>query len=166
MADIAVTVKRNDELTLAEINEYDKIILSPGPGLPKETVNLFELLKKYSTSKPILGVCLGMQGLAEFFGATLLNQKEVKHGVQTTVKIIADSKLYLGIPTEFKAGLYHSWHVSEASIPNELKITGISSENSVMSIEHRSLPLYGVQYHPESIMTELGVQIIQNFLSI
>lgn len=166
MAGASVAVKRNDELTLEEINEYDKILLSPGPGLPSETVNMFELLKQYSSKKPILGVCLGMQGIAEFFGAKLLNQKEVRHGVQTIVKPINDSKLYKAIPTEFKAGLYHSWCVDESSLPLALKITGKSIENVVMSIEHISLPIYGVQYHPESIMTECGEEIIKNFVSI
>lgn len=157
---VEVDVIRNDELVLEEVDNYDKLILSPGPGLPSETKMMFELLSHYFSTKPILGVCLGMQGIAEFFNARLVNQKEVKHGVQTTILVQYPSLLYKGLANEFKVGLYHSWCVDEGSIPSFLNITGKSSEGIVMSIEHNELPIYGVQFHPESIMTDFGIEMI------
>lgn len=159
-----VAVKRNDELGIEEIRHYDKIILSPGPGLPTETAMMHEILSVYSDKKPILGVCLGMQGIAEFYGGELYNQEHVKHGVRATVKIDPGTKLYRTLPPEIKVGLYHSWCVDLETLPGTLKVTGVSSENVIMSFEHRSLPIYGVQFHPESVMTEYGMQIIANFL--
>lgn len=161
---IEADVKRNDELQIGEVEKYDKIILSPGPGLPSETVMMHEILHVYGGKIPVLGVCLGMQGIAEFFGCTLYNRKEVKHGVQTPVKIDTTAGLYSGLPSEIRVGLYHSWCVEKQSVPNELKITGISADDVVMSLEHVSLPIYGVQFHPESVMTEFGIEIIENFL--
>lgn len=163
--DVNVIVKRNDEIDIVEVNQYDKIILSPGPGLPSETNLMFDILRDYSGSKSILGVCLGMQGIAEFFGGKLINQAKVKHGVAVDVKVDSESILYKGVPSEFKVGLYHSWCVDEMSLPESLEITGVSEEGVVMSIQHKTLPVFGVQFHPESIMTEHGLAIIRNFLN-
>lgn len=162
--DVAVVVKRNDELTLDEINGYDKLILSPGPGLPSETPMMYEILDQFHRVKPILGVCLGMQGIVEYFGGKLRNQEQVKHGVQAEVAINTDSKLYQGLPSIIKVGLYHSWCVEEYTVPEMLKVTGKSSENIIMSVEHNTLPVYGVQFHPESVMTEYGITVIKAFL--
>ncbi len=164
--DVTVDVVRNDCLDFTLVAEYDKIIVSPGPGLPSETTNMFELYRRFGTSKPMLGVCLGMQGLAEFFGATLLNQENVKHGVQEEVTIQSDSKLFIGMPSTFNVGLYHSWMVDANSIPDELICTSVSQDNVVMSLEHKSLPLFGVQFHPESILTDNGRELIFNFLNL
>lgn len=160
-------VIRNNELSLEVIEEFDKIILSPGPGLPAETALMFDIIDKFATKKPILGVCLGMQGIAEFYGAKLLNQERVRHGVQVCVNIdYRNAKLYQNLPEVITVGLYHSWCVDETSLPDFLKVTGTSEQNVVMSIEHTDLPVFGVQYHPESVMTEHGIQIIQNFLNL
>lgn len=164
--DVSVDVVRNDRLDFDAISSYDKLIISPGPGLPKETINMFELYKEFGTRKPILGVCLGMQGLSEFFGARLVNQEIVKHGVQENITVKSDSKLFSGIPSSFNVGLYHSWMVDANSIPADLICTSISENNVVMSVEHKTLPLFGVQFHPESILTEYGQQLILNFLNL
>lgn len=162
---VDVVVKRNDELLLDEINRYDKLILSPGPGLPSETPMMFEILERFHLEKPILGVCLGMQGIAEYFGGKLRNQEQVKHGVQTKVQIDTSSQLYQGLPSVIEVGLYHSWCVDEYVVPKLLTVTGVSSEHVIMSFEHHKLPVFGVQFHPESVMTPLGNQIIRNFVS-
>ncbi|MBC9813214.1 aminodeoxychorismate/anthranilate synthase component II [Crocinitomicaceae bacterium CZZ-1] len=161
---VDVVVRRNDELLLDEVQEYDRIILSPGPGLPSEAPLMFDLLKTYGHQKPILGVCLGMQGIAEFYGGQLINQKQVKHGVQADVTVDNSSQLFKGLPPRIKVGLYHSWCVDATTLPDELKVTGISSEGVVMSFEHIDLPVFGVQFHPESVMTEAGLQMLNNYL--
>lgn len=162
--DVDVIVKRNDQLLLSEIQEYDRLILSPGPGLPSEAPLMIDLLKTYGHVKPILGVCLGMQGIAEFYGGQLINQKLVKHGVQADVAIDNSSKLLRGLPSNIKVGLYHSWCVDVETLPHVLTITGTSSEGVIMSFEHKELPVFGVQFHPESVMTEFGLEIVENFL--
>lgn len=164
--DVHVDVVRNDCLDFDVISSYDKLIISPGPGLPKETTNMFELFKAFGTTKQILGVCLGMQGLCEFFGARLVNQDSVKHGIQEKIIVQSESKLFSGIPSSFNVGLYHSWKVDADSIPADLKCTSFSENNVVMSVEHTTLPLFGVQFHPESILTEHGQQLILNFLNL
>jgi len=164
MCEVDVHVKRNDEIILSEVINYDKVILSPGPGLPHQTPMMNAVLANYS--KPLLGVCLGMQGIATFYGGNLRNQDSVKHGVQTTIQVDNASKLYKNIPSKFQVGLYHSWCVEKKTLPLELKTTGISAENVIMSIEHTSKPIFGVQYHPESILSEHGLSIINNFLSV
>jgi anthranilate synthase component 2 len=152
--DAEVVVIRNDELTLESIEEFDKIILSPGPGLPSETARMFDVIERFAGQKPILGVCLGMQGIAE-------------HGVQTKVNIdCVNANLYQGLPEVITVGLYHSWCVDENSLPDFLKVTGVSEQHVVMSIEHTTLPVFGVQFHPESVMTEYGMQILRNFLNL
>jgi len=157
-----VVVKRNDEMNLQEIADFDKIVLSPGPGLPKDAGSMPELLNMYIGKKPILGVCLGMQAIAEHFGGELYNQKVVRHGVTSEIKTFPVNKLFQNLPSRITVGLYHSWAVRH--LPEEINVTAMSSENVIMAIEHETLPLYGVQFHPESILTEFGREILMNFV--
>lgn len=157
-----VTVVRNDQVDLKKVAEFEKIVLSPGPGLPSESGKMPELIARFFDKKPILGICLGMQALAEFFGGKLYNQTEVKHGVSEKITI-KSSRLYEGIKGEMNVGLYHSWAVDLSTAEN-LIATAFSEKNVLMSFEHNQLPLAGVQYHPESVMTENGLRIIGNFL--
>lgn len=157
-------VIRNDELDLEVLNNYDRIVLSPGPGLPNKTVNLLEVIQQADSKTPILGVCLGMQAIAVQFGGELVNQEDVKHGVQTKLTVTESSKLFDSVPNQFNVGLYHSWKVDENLLPSCLKITSLSSEGVIMSLEHRDYPIVGVQFHPESILSEYGKKIISNFL--
>lgn len=161
---VKVDVLRNDELDWDIVNSYDKIILSPGPGLPMETTNMMETIKRYHESKSILGICLGFQGLAEFFGGRLVNQAAVKHGVTTHIKRSEDSFLFQDLPFTLEVGLYHSWKVDETKLGDQWNITATSAEGVVMAIEHKKWAIYGVQFHPESIMTEHGMEIMRNFL--
>lgn len=158
---VDVTVIRHDYLNLKEINRYDAIVLSPGPGLPQEKENLMELLSMYVGKKPILGVCLGMQAIALHLGASLENQHEVKHGVQGKLKVKNQSGLFHGLPNEFLVGLYHSWKV--VNLPEEWQTSHL--DNGVtMSMECPNQRLFAVQFHPESILTNHGLQILSNFI--
>ena len=159
-----VVVKRNDEISSEEVAGFDKIILSPGPGLPYESKGMMDIINDWYDKKPILGVCLGMQALAIFFGDNLVNQKKVFHGVQVKASKIYDSRLLSNIESEFKVALYHSWAIECQETSPFIK-TSISEHGVLMSFEHKELPLYGVQFHPESIMTPNGKVIIANFLN-
>lgn len=161
---IEIDVFRNDEITLQEVNNYDKIVLSPGSGLPSTSGILCELIKTYQHSKAIFGVCLGMQAIGEVFGGTLINLNEPLHGVATPVKH-ANSFLFKGIPETFNVGRYHSWAVDSKTIPNDFIISAEDENGIVMAIEHRQLNVSGVQFHPESILTEHGKTILTNFLN-
>ena len=163
-------VIRNDKLTLEDVAAYDKILLSPGPGIPQEAGIMMDLIKKYAPTKSILGVCLGHQAIGECFGATLENMDTVLHGFgyKTTVKDTTDS-LYTNVPTTITTGRYHSWVVKETSIGNELKVTAKSEDDYVMGIRHTSYDVRGVQFHPESVLTTyneemIGKQLIKNWL--
>lgn len=159
-----ITVERNNEINFNSIESYDKIVLSPGPALPKDSGDLMRFISFIHTKKPILGICLGMQALAEFFGEKLYNLEKVKHGVQETAFLETNSKLFLDLPQNISIGLYHSWAVKLTSETNFKEIA--QSENQVlMAIEHKTLPIYGVQFHPESILTEYGKEILRNFLT-
>lgn len=158
-------VVRNDKITLPEIEDYDKIIISPGPGIPSEAGVLPALLKEYAGKKPILGVCLGHQAIAENFGAKLENLKEVYHGVQTMAYKTADDYIIDSFPKEFPIGRYHSWIVSNDDLPEELIVTSRDSEGNIMSLRHRDYDIHGVQFHPESLLTPDGVKVIEAFLS-
>lgn len=160
--EVPTVVVKNDELMVEEVEQFDKIIISPGPGLPQQAGKTNEVIASYHRKKPILGICLGMQALAEFFGGKLYNQKHVKHGVQEDVFLL-ESALYTNLPAKIKVGLYHSWAIQIDNV-NDLKPTAFSENNVLMSLEHTSLPIVGVQYHPESIMTEKGLEIIANFI--
>jgi anthranilate synthase component II len=155
-------VVRNDEVDLSKLDGYSHLILSPGPGLPNESGQLMQVVAQYAQTKPMLGVCLGMQAIGQYFGAELYNQEVVRHGVQTRCQQIASSFLFEDVPHEFEAGLYHSWALR--NIPAELKVSCRSAEGVVMGIEHQHLPVFGVQFHPESVLTPHGKQIIHNFL--
>lgn len=160
-----VSVKRNDELTLTDIESFTHIVISPGPGLPSQAGICMEVIRKYINSKAILGVCLGCQALAEYSGATLYNQQRVAHGISRTVnKNYAQSWLLNGITGSFKVGLYHSWAVDPQALPSEWQVCGISEDNVLMAMEHTKLPVAGVQFHPESVMTEHGLRILENWL--
>lgn len=159
-----LTVCANDAVDLAALADFDRIILSPGPGLPREAGCMPDLLNLYACTKPILGVCLGHQALAEHFGARLFNLKKVFHGVASVLENIdSTSPLYTDLRGAPAVGRYHSWAVSAESFPEELKSTA-TAEGVIMSLEHRTLPLFGVQYHPESYLTEGGVELIRRFL--
>ena len=158
-------VFRNDEIKLDDIEAYDKILLSPGPGIPGEAGICLDLIRRYSSTKSILGVCLGHQAIGEAFGATLINLKEVYHGLSTQV-IVLDNKdlLFKNIPVTFNAGRYHSWVISNNNLPDCLKVTCIDSNQMIMAIRHREYDVYGVQFHPESVLTEHGIDIIRNWI--
>lgn len=163
---VCVDVLRNDAIDLDKIDEFEKIIISPGPGLPSTTLNMKNVFERYHASKSILGICLGMQGIAEFFGGNLLNQLKVTHGVQTKINIVQPSVLFENMPENFLGGLYHSWKVDLDSLPSELTLTALSQSNVAMAIEHKKLPIFGVQFHPESILTEHGRTILSNFINL
>jgi len=161
-----VTVERNDAITLEEIRLFSHIIISPGPGLPESAGITLPLIREYAQSKSILGICLGCQALAEHFRGELYNQNEVAHGRERKVHQTTEkSWLLSGLPPDFKVGLYHSWAVRPDNLPDDFRITALSEKGVVMALEHKSLPLAGVQFHPESIMSEHGKKIIENWLS-
>ena len=160
-----VEVFRNDQITLDEVDRFDKIILSPGPGIPKEAGLLLPIIKRYAPTKAILGVCLGHQAIGETFGATLENLTEVYHGVQTPVNIIKEDIVFRGMENELLVGRYHSWVVSRKAFPECLEITAESKEGQIMALRHKSYNVHGIQFHPESVLTPQGKLIIQNFLN-
>jgi anthranilate synthase component 2 len=160
----SVDVFRNDEIPLEDVKAYDKILLSPGPGIPSESGLLIPLIQAYASTKSILGVCLGQQAIAEAFGGSLTNLAKVYHGIATPVELIGDSVLFEGLPKTFHVGRYHSWVVNENDLPAELKITSKDAEGYIMSLEHTSYDVKGVQYHPESVLTPEGAKIIGNWL--
>ena len=164
-----VDVYRNDQITLADVAAYDKIILSPGPGIPKEAGLLLPLIKEYAATKSILGVCLGHQAIAEAFGGTLINLSTVFHGVATPVKIIPPqagqkSKILQGLPETIEVGRYHSWIVSDDNFPEELEVTARDGNGYIMGLQHKEFDVQGVQFHPESVLTPDGEKILQNWL--
>lgn len=158
-------VFRNDKISLEEINKYDKILLSPGPGVPSEAGILLEVIKKYAPTKSIFGVCLGQQAIGEVFGGKLVNLDSVYHGVATEMEILKDDVLFKGLPKKFKAGRYHSWVVDEKTFPSDLEITCKDENGYVMGLRHKKFDVRGVQFHPESVLTEHGLDIIKNWLS-
>lgn len=164
VSEIPFEVHRNDKISLEEINAFDKILLSPGPGLPKDAGIMPDLIKKYSATKSILGVCLGMQAIGEAFGASLKNLENVFHGLATPIRITEADELFKNCPTEFTVGRYHSWVIDNQNLPKDLIITAVDKDNSIMAVKHNSLNVRGVQFHPESILSEYGEIIIQNWL--
>ena len=160
-----VDVYRNDEISIAEVAKYDKILLSPGPGIPDEAGILKELIKAYMSTKSILGVCLGCQAIGEVCGGSIRNLNKVYHGVATKVKVTSrDEYLFDSVPDEFMAGRYHSWVVNEEDLPTELTITSRDEEGQIMGVCHKEYDVRGVQFHPESVLTENGKQMIRNWL--
>ena len=159
-----VTVLRNDQFQLEELEQYNKIILSPGPGIPSEAGLLLDVIRTYAGRKPILGVCLGHQAIGEAFGGKLENLSDVFHGVATPCHIIADDPIFSGIDRDITIGRYHSWVVSRQGLPDFLEVTAQSDEGQIMALRHRELNIRGIQFHPESVLTPDGKKMIQNFL--
>ncbi|MFI3285964.1 MAG: aminodeoxychorismate/anthranilate synthase component II [Rikenellaceae bacterium] len=159
-----VEVHRNDKISLNEVEKFDKIILSPGPGIPSEAGLLLPLITRYAPHKSILGVCLGHQAIGEAFGAKLENLAEVYHGVQSTIRVTTSESLFEHLDRELEVGRYHSWVVSTDQFPEELEVTAISEEGQIMALRHKSYDVRGMQFHPESVLTPEGKAILSNFL--
>ncbi|OBX27208.1 anthranilate synthase component 2 [Gelidibacter algens] len=161
-----VTVKRNDQLTLDEVDAFEKIVLSPGPGIPDEAGLLKAIIKTYAPTKSILGVCLGQQAIGEVYGGTLINLENVYHGVATKVtSCVTDESLFNGLDKTIEVGRYHSW-VLDPNLPEELEATSYDENGQVMSLRHKVYDLKGVQYHPESVLTPHGKKILENWIKI
>jgi len=160
-----VEVHRNDQIALEEIARFDKIILSPGPGVPSESGILLEVIRTYAPTKPILGVCLGEQAIAEAFGGTLINLTDVHHGVSSVVDVIAEDVLFKGLGTKLEVGRYHSWAAEKSTLPDCLKITAVDEEGMIMALAHKTYDVRGVQFHPESVLTPKGEQMLKNWLT-
>ncbi|MFB0499624.1 anthranilate synthase component 2 [Mucilaginibacter sp. OAE612] len=159
-------VWRNDQFAIEDVEAFDKIILSPGPGIPSEAGLLLDVIAKYAPTKSIFGVCLGQQAIAEAFGGSLYNLNQPMHGIATPIKVTdGDEKLFAGLPESFKVGRYHSWVVSGNDLPDSLQVTAIDeADNSIMALKHKQYDVRGVQFHPESILTDYGKEMMQNWL--
>jgi anthranilate synthase component 2 len=157
-------VWRNDQFELNDVTAFDKIILSPGPGIPSEAGKMPSLIKQYASSHSILGVCLGHQAIGEAFGAKLINLKNVYHGVSTKLEILKPDGIFQNVPSGIQVGRYHSWVVSEKNFPAALEVMATDADGQVMALRHKEFDLTGVQFHPESIMSEYGQQMIWNWL--
>ncbi|MFB5945429.1 anthranilate synthase component II [Albibacterium profundi] len=159
------TVWRNDKFELADLARFDKIMLSPGPGIPAESGLLLDVIKEYGTKKSILGVCLGLQAIAEVYGGQLYNLDKPVHGTATPITVLKPNDvLFQELPNSFLVGRYHSWAVDREAVPDELEITAVDNQGVIMAASHRTLDVRGVQFHPESILSEHGVQLISNWL--
>ena len=164
--DCIVTVVRNDSLTIEEVRDYDKILLSPGPGIPKDAGLLNTIIKEYGPSKSILGICLGQQAIGEVFGGKLINLNTVYHGVATTINVLVNNEpLYKGLKKTLSVGRYHSWCVSRENFPDVLEVTSIDENGEIMSLRHKVYDVRGVQFHPESVLTPNGKKILENWLN-
>ena len=167
-----VEVHRNDQIPMEKVKQFDKIILSPGPGIPSEAGSLLPLIKEYASSKSLLGVCLGHQAIGEAFGGKLVNLSTVYHGVATPVNILENENssvkfnrnLFKNLPQQFDVGRYHSWIVSDEGFPDELEITARDENEYIMALRHKQFDVQGVQFHPESVLTPLGEKILRNWL--
>jgi anthranilate synthase component 2 len=165
--DCQVTVLRNNQLNIEDLAAYDKILLSPGPGIPDEAGLLKEIIKTYATSKPIFGVCLGQQAIGEVFGGKLTNLNNVFHGIATDVTLtVQNEPLFKGLNSTFKVGRYHSWVVSKEDFPEVLEVTSLDENGQIMSLRHRDFDICAVQYHPESVLTPDGKTMIKNWVNI
>lgn len=164
--EIDAVVKRNDQIGLDEVNAFDKILLSPGPGLPSEAGIMPQLIDRYKSNKSILGVCLGHQAIGECFGAKLFNLPTVFHGIVTETHLENQDQLFHGVPNTFQACRYHSWVIADDQLPDDLTITSRDANGTIMSVKHKQYDVRGVQFHPESIMSEHGKTIIANWLKI
>jgi anthranilate synthase component II len=160
-----VEVYRNNEITLQDVNQFDKILLSPGPGVPSEAGILIELIKTYASSKNIFGICLGQQAIVQALGGSLINLDEVYHGISTPIEIIKDDLLFANIPREINVGRYHSWVVNREDLPSDIEITAVDLQGQIMAISHRKYNIKAVQFHPESILTEYGLEMIRNWVN-
>lgn len=161
-----VTVYRNDEFDINEIKDFDKILLSPGPGIPDEAGLLKEVIKTYAPTKSILGVCLGQQAIGEVFGGSIINLEKVYHGVATSINILVnDESLFAAMESPIEVGRYHSWVVNKVDFPDVLEITSTDENGQIMSLRHKTLDVRGVQFHPESVLTPNGKQILENWVN-
>jgi len=159
-------VFRNDEISIAEVENYDIIMLSPGPGIPDEAGVLKEVIKTYASKKPIFGVCLGLQAITEVFGGKIINLDDVFHGVATEMKVTdKNAIIFKDIPEKFMAARYHSWSATDKDFPKEIQVTARDEEGGIQAIEHKVFPISAVQFHPESILTDVGEQIVTNFIN-
>ena len=161
-----VTVFRNDQFQLRELDRFDKIILSPGPGIPSEAGLLMDVIRKYAGRKPMLGVCLGHQAIGEAFGAKLTNLSEVYHGVATPCTQFGNDPIFEGLPKRIELGRYHSWVVDKSGFPDCLDITAVSDDGQIMGLKHKNYDIRGIQFHPESVLTPDGKKMIQNWLEL
>ncbi|MEL6987548.1 MAG: aminodeoxychorismate/anthranilate synthase component II [Bacteroidota bacterium] len=160
-----IDVYRNDEISLEEVGKYDVIFISPGPGIPSESGITMEVIKQYGPSKYIFGVCLGLQAITEVYGGSIYNLDTVFHGVSTQVKVVDEQDvIFKDLPEQFVAGRYHSWAAKAEDLPESLKVTATDMDGSIMALSHIEYNVFGVQFHPESIMTEVGKDILRNFL--
>lgn len=159
-----VSVVRNDQFCLSELKPFDKIILSPGPGIPTEAGLLMDVIDAYAPVKPILGVCLGHQAIGEYFGGKLTNLSQVFHGIASTISITAPDYIYKELPAQVQVGRYHSWVVDNEGLPDCLEVTSVSEEGQIMSLRHKQYDVRGIQYHPESVLTPEGRKITANWL--
>jgi len=165
--DAEVTVFRNDEFDIEEVKPFEKILLSPGPGIPDEAGLLKDVIKTYAATKSILGICLGQQAIGEVFGGKLVNLDKVYHGVSARITIVSpDEILFAGLENQIDVGRYHSWVISPKDFPESLEITSMDDNGQIMSLRHKTYDLRGVQFHPESVLTPNGKQILANWLSI
>jgi anthranilate synthase component 2 len=166
LSGLPVDVFRNDELELDDLEAYDKIILSPGPGIPEEAGLLLDIIREYAPGKSILGVCLGHQAIGQVFGARLTNMPQVLHGISSPViQTNPDPVLFEDVPLQFEAGRYHSWTVDQENFPECLKVTSLDENGLIMSLKHQQYDVRGVQFHPESVLTPYGEKIISNWLN-
>lgn len=159
-----VTVIRNDQFTLNQLEPFDKIVLSPGPGIPSEAGLLLDVIKTYKGRKPILGVCLGHQAIGEVFGGTLENLSDVFHGVATEGTQFSNDYIFDSLPKRITMGRYHSWVVSRENFPTCLEVTAVSDEGQIMALKHKNYDIHGIQFHPESVLTPEGKTIVKNFI--
>ena len=159
-----IDVFQNDKISISKVAEYDKILLSPGPGLPNEAGILNEVIQKYAPTKSILGVCLGLQAIAEAFGGKLKNLENVYHGVATQITILKEDTLFENCPRKFKVARYHSWVVDSNYLPNCFEIIAVDEARNIMAMKHKTYQVKGMQFHPESILSEYGEQIIKNWI--
>ena len=165
--DVECSVVRNDEVDLNDVDSYDKVIISPGPGLPAASGRLMEFIDRCAGRKPLLGICLGLQGIVEHFGGSLYQMERVSHGVPLACAVVdQNEELFKNVPAKFEAGMYHSWAAERKDLPEELIITAEGDNKVIMGIRHRSLDIRALQFHPESIMTPEGKKMIGNWLSI
>ena len=160
---VEVTVVKNNQFEMGNVNQYDKILLSPGPGIPKDAGLMTALIKAYAATKSILGVCLGHQAIAEVFGASLYNLPEPLHGIASTIHLTSEDDLFFDVPTTFKVGHYHSWVVRNTT-QTAIEIIAEDQHKNIMALKHKEFDVKGVQFHPESILTEYGYQIIKNWI--
>jgi anthranilate synthase component II len=159
-----IEVHRNDQIPLDEIARFDKIILSPGPGVPSESGILLDVIRTYAPTKSILGVCLGEQAIAEAFGGTLINLTDVHHGVCSMINVLEEDILFKGLPKTLEVGRYHSWAAERSTLPECLTITAVDEEGMIMALAHKTYDVRGVQFHPESVLTPDGLQMLKNWL--